>query len=371
MAEQGRRLEELAALSREFGTVSYVKGGGGNTSLKDSSTLWVKPSGRTLSEMTPDAFVALDRSRLAKLYSVTVPEDPHAREEMVKEIMAGAVRPDSRGRPSVEAALHDSFEAVFVVHVHPPLVNGMTCAREGEAGCRRLFPEALWIPYQDPGYTLCMACRREMRAYAETRGHEPGIVFLQNHGLIVAADTAETIRRTIQRIMGVLRDAYSAAGIEMTLTQGSAPSPETERRLRALLRAVKGDATTEVVSAGPCSVAEGPVTPDHICFSGSYPLKGEPAAASIAAYREQHGRDPMVIACEDGVFGIGPDRKAAELALVFALDGALVRQLTEAFGGIGYMDDRARRFIEDWEVEAYRRRIAAQDATPASRRISG
>jgi rhamnose utilization protein RhaD (predicted bifunctional aldolase and dehydrogenase) len=41
-------IQTIVELSHEFGTPEYVKGGGGNTSYKDESTLWVKPSGTTL-----------------------------------------------------------------------------------------------------------------------------------------------------------------------------------------------------------------------------------------------------------------------------------------------------------------------------------
>ena len=39
--------------------------------------------------------------------------------------------------------------------------------------------------------------------------------------------------------------------------------------------------------------------------------------------------------------------------------GAQVMQLAEAFGGIDYMSDRAREFIENWEVESYRQSVAS------------
>jgi|TARA_B100001971_G_scaffold164469_1_gene154976 hypothetical protein len=34
-------------------------------------------------------------------------------------------------------------------------------------------------------------------------------------------------------------------------------------------------------------------------------------------------------------------------------------QLTEAFGGIDYMTDRTREFIENWEVESCRQSVAS------------
>jgi ribulose-5-phosphate 4-epimerase/fuculose-1-phosphate aldolase len=46
-------LLQITELSHQFGTSDYVKGGGGNTSVKDETTIWVKPSGTTLAEITP------------------------------------------------------------------------------------------------------------------------------------------------------------------------------------------------------------------------------------------------------------------------------------------------------------------------------
>ena len=47
-------LKTIVELSHEFGTPDYVKGGGGNTSFKDETTLWVKPSGTTLAGLAPN-----------------------------------------------------------------------------------------------------------------------------------------------------------------------------------------------------------------------------------------------------------------------------------------------------------------------------
>ncbi len=49
-----------------------------------------------------------------------------------------------------------------------------------------------------------------------------------------------------------------------------------------------------------------------------------------------------------------PPETKVSLALEFARDGALIMQLTEAFGGIYYLSGSAREFIENWEVESYR-----------------
>ena len=58
-------------------------------------------------------------------------------------------------------------------------------------------------------------------------------------------------------------------------------------------------------------------------------------------------------------YSIGPNLAGTYLALELSRDGALIKQLAEAFGGINYLDDASREFIENWEVESYRRKQMA------------
>jgi hypothetical protein len=48
----------------------------------------------------------------------------------------------------------------------------------------------------------------------------------------------------------------------------------------------------------------------------------------------------------------------AELAMDLAQDGAEVVRLAAAFGGPIFMTDEDRIFIETWEGEAYRQKMA-------------
>ncbi|MBL7215889.1 MAG: class II aldolase/adducin family protein [Phycisphaerae bacterium] len=144
--DTAKLLEQITALSHQYGTPDYVRGGGGNTSVKTAKTLWVKPSGTTLKDLRPDLFVALDRAKLSRLYDIVPPAESAARETVVKDVMGDAVLPSSKGRASVEAPLHDSLAATFVVHTHPALVNGITCAKEGKAACQKCSPMPFgWI----------------------------------------------------------------------------------------------------------------------------------------------------------------------------------------------------------------------------------
>jgi len=62
--------------------------------------------------------------------------------------------------------MHALFPHRLVVHTHPTLVNGITCAVDGEQTVRRLFGEdAVWIPTVDPGYTLAREMDRLITAW--------------------------------------------------------------------------------------------------------------------------------------------------------------------------------------------------------------
>lgn len=349
-------LAVIASLSREFGTEDYVRGGGGNTSVKNDTTLWVKPSGTQLASMRPETFVAMDRRKLEALFAAVPPASPKERETFVREVMAKAVLPGSSGRASVEAPLHETLGAAFVVHTHPALVNGMTCARGGREACRSLFPEALWIDYTDPGYTLCMKAREEIAAYTERRGREPELIFLGNHGIFVAADTPERVRASYRRVFEVLAGVYAEKGILPVLGDAPVPDEKTAKVAAAELASAFGGEACETAVSGGFEIPAGPISPDHIVYAKSYPLAEKPTAAAVGAFRERHGYLPRVVASGGIVIGAGPTKKAACLALEFAKDGALVAKLARAFGGIGYLDDRSRKFIETWEAESYRSR---------------
>lgn len=355
-----RMLTAISKFSREFGTDEYVVAGGGNSSCKNSKTLWVKPSGTRLADMTEDSFVALDREKLAELYDFEVPADPHQREKAVTAIVKSSVLPDSSGRPSVEAPLHDSMAYRYVLHVHPALVNGLTCAMEGENACRRLFPELLWIPYIDPGYTLCMQVRESIAQYSRTRGVQPANILLQNHGVFVGGDSLDDIRSRYTSLAQGLEKAYAEAEVPTRLPLKNLGATPGCQKVAAAWKAASPEAPPPVVQAAePMPVPEGPLTPDHIVYAKAYPLAGEATPERLAEFRREHGYAPKVVFTENAVYAIGASETEAEMILKTVHNGARIQQLAKAFGGVRFMDERSTAFIENWEAESYRRQVNA------------
>lgn len=354
MTEQ--MLDTITKLSHDFGTPEYVLGGGGNTSVKNEEILWVKPSGTTLAGMHPESFLPLVRANIAPLYATAPPVEASAREALVKDMMQAAVQEGATGRPSVEAPLHNVFDARYVVHTHPTLVNGLTCAQKGKEVCANLFPDALWMSYVDPGYTLCMEVRKAIMAYKETHGKQPSILMLENHGVFVAGDCEEDIAVAYDLLLRTLRTAYADSHVSTIAPQYEIASvlDEDKQLLEKVLEADAG----YLVASEPFEVAAGPLTPDHIVYAKSYAYTGELSEAGLRVFMDKHGYAPRVIVRPHAVYGLANSEKGAGLALAFAQDASRVVRLTDAFGGVQWMSDAARTFIENWEVESYRSKVS-------------
>lgn len=351
-------LRTITELSHAFGTTDYVQAGGGNTSCKTADTLWIKPSGTTLSGLTMESFVAMDRAALGRLYEAETPAESAAREELVKNMMAAAVRPETPGRASVEAPLHDSLSACYVVHTHPASVNGLTCALGGKAAAARLFPDALWVPYTDPGYTLCMAVRKAIQGYKAEKGAEPRILLLENHGIFVCGDSAAEIRAAYDKVTDALARVYAELNVSTKVPMGETPSEAVVAKWRNVLAEALGLDAAFIVASGRFCAASGPISPDHIVYSKSYPFEGVLTVDNLRAFKAARGYAPRVVVLDNAVLGVGATEKASRLALTLAVDGAMVKRLARAFGGLQMLRDVSREFIENWEVESYRAKQA-------------
>ena len=208
MSDFTKELAALAAMSNQYGAdPAYVLAGGGNTSFKSADTLWVKGSGTALATIKPEDFVVLERCALAKMWDAEYPAEEAAREAAVlQDMMDARVKGENR-RPSVETLLHDLFPQSFILHVHPALVNGITCSKEGKAAMERLLPEAVWVDACKPGYILALECKEKMDAYKAQTGKDCNLLFLQNHGIFFAGDSTAELDQLAKKVMDTLAGA--------------------------------------------------------------------------------------------------------------------------------------------------------------------
>lgn len=193
-------MENLVEYSRKYGSdPDLVLAGGGNTSMKENGVLYVKGSGCALSSIEPENFVKMDIAALLDIVNKEYPEEDSAREAAFLKDCGDAKLPGEESkRPSVEALLHALFPQRYVLHLHPALVNGLTCGNEGEKKAAELFPDAIWVPACKPGYTLA-------KLLSDKLGEETDTVLLQNHGVFFASDTPEGLESLLSGMIDTLK----------------------------------------------------------------------------------------------------------------------------------------------------------------------
>ena len=370
-----RQIEDLIAISRKFGQDSrFVIAGGGNTSYKDENRLWVKASGHALATITEDGFAVLDRTLLNEMGEKAYNEDTAIREEQVKNDLAVACVTKDR-RPSVETSLHNCMGFAFVVHLHPTLVNGLMCSANAEAVCGEIFPEALYIEYTDPGYTLFKKVYDRINAYKAANGKEPQVIFLQNHGIFVGGDTTAEIEGIYSEILGKLEAKVAAlpeGGSEVSPTVTDV-IPAIRQMLSRSGRGLKTlkvtkNALVDYFLDGSREKIAAPFTPDIIvyCKSAYIFIDAESdeeilkqAEEKIEAFAAEKGYTPKVLLIKGvGLVAVGDNFKNAQIITDVFTDAMKVAFYAQSFGGEHPMEKAWIDFIDNWEVENYRRKVA-------------
>lgn len=387
-----KQIEDLIAISRKFGQDSrFVIAGGGNTSYKDENRLWVKASGHALATITEDGFAVLDRALLNEMGEKAYNEDTAIREEQVKNDLSVACITKDR-RPSVETSLHNCMGFAFVVHLHPTIVNGLMCSVNAEAACKEIFPDALYIEYTDPGYTLFKKVYDRIKAYKAEKGKEPQVIFLQNHGIFVGGDTTAEIEGIYSEVLGKLEAKVAAlpegdTAVSETVTdvvpairQMLSRSGRGFKTLKVTKNAlvdffIDGCSVTSTGSVTDCPGKSGfdkiakPFTPDIIvyCKSSYIFIEAESdeeilkqAEEEIEAFVSGKGYTPKVLLIKGiGLIAVGDSSRNAQIITDVFTDAMKVAFYAQSFGGEHPMERAWIDFIDNWEVENYRRKVAS------------
>ena len=394
-------IAEMIELSRRVGAdPEFVRAGGGNSSAKADGVLHIKPSGVSLAALTAESLIALALAPLREVLegaatsatsAATAAPGPGAgSDDVLRVAEAARLPPIDEHRPSVELLFHALLPEPIVLHTHPTTVNTLTCAVGGRELAGEIFGEGiLWIPYTDPGLPLARAIRDERNAYTKRTGlAPPRTILLQNHGLIVSGPTAAEIEdRSREIVASIARFAAGRPAVEWGIVARIAEPDArdmvaTLRPRIATLLPIDGRSSAVVYDDSPLALdvagsqlghrfaRGGPLTPDQIVYAGSWPLlidtppaNGEGALATIeAALAErtrQDGAPPIIVLVAGlGLFAVGEADGQADVARTLFLDAMRIAAGAHRLGGVRPLEPAARQFIEDWEAEAYRIRVA-------------
>ena len=376
-----KEIQELIEISQFYGRDSrFVIAGGGNTSYKNAGKIWIKASGSSLATITEEGFAVLDRGKLNLMSTRTYSSNTAEREEEVKNDLTVATLTKGK-RPSVETSMHNAIDFAFVVHLHPTTVNGLMCSQNAESDLKKLFgANTLYIEYTDPGYVLYKKVEDVIKDFRAQAGAEPSVIWLQNHGIFVGANSIEEIKVLYAKIFNTLEKAIKfpvptreratcscteqiLPGIRMMLSKDGLKTLKV--RKNELIKHFYDSEENQAKIASP-------FTPDAIVYCKSTYIflnDEEPeavlaeAAKAIPAYTSKFGYQPRVFLIKGiGLVASGDNAAQCDIILDVFEDAMKIAYLAESLGGVHPMTQTQIDFINNWEVENYRRSVMAGSA---------
>ncbi len=365
-------IQQLIDISRHYGSdPAYVIAGGGNTSYKDEKQIWIKASGIPLAGIDESGFVCLSRQKLGEIEEKTYSENSVIREEQVKGDMQKAIISPEDLRPSVETSLHNLIDHAFIVHTHPTIINAVMCANDVQKEIEERFgSDALYVEYTDPGYILFKKLQAEIQSYRQRYASEPKIIFLQNHGIFVGANSPSEVKDIYKDIVSRISEGkdleHPSGKIEVYQSELSSLVSDhyASRNLVSLaFRSPLSDHFS--TNRDQYQKISRPFTPDIIVYCKSNYLfiekgvSGKEAEKSLREFEDSRGYYPKAIVEEQGgLIIVEESEKSIHTVLEVFTDMMKISYLSEQFGGPHSMSDGQISFIDNWEVENYRRKVA-------------
>lgn len=316
-------LDALARLSARLGRdPEQVQAGGGNTSVKLNTVLWVKASGFWLADAeAKNVFVPVDLAKAVDAIDSGTEAD-------VKDATIAEQNPAGL-RPSIETSLHALLPHRFVVHTHSVRTIALAIRTDAEARFAERLEGLSWafVPYVFPGLPLT-------RAIKEAIGRQPiDVVVMGNHGLVVAGDDLDATERLLaeveQRLDAPARDLKAGKALPR---EGLKPAEHEAAHGLAMDQSLLARATA------------GSYYPDHVIFLG-------PSAATPESRRSGQS---LILAPGEGAYLPQDAPPAAdELALCLAL---VLQRVPEAVELVTLTAAQEAALL-GWDAEKYRQAL--------------
>jgi rhamnose utilization protein RhaD (predicted bifunctional aldolase and dehydrogenase) len=334
--------DELVDLSARVGAdPALVQGAGGNTSIKEVGTLWIKASGLWLAQarerdvMVP---VALD-----PLLDALERDDPAA--EKAQQFVLAEQNPSGL-RPSIETTVHALMPQKIVVHVHCVETIALAVQANAEAlAVERLadIPYA-FIPYARPGLPLAKAISQRLRDGIS-------VLILGNHGLVVAGETVAEAEALLSKVCGRLRT-----------TPRQAPAPDKAALLRLALNSGYALPEDEAIHAAGtdlenCRIgAGGSLYPDHVIFLGRGLEVAAPGETALDVEARYCDAEPPPVILFPGK-GVLARREISAGATAMARCFADVAARIPEGARLHYLSNAENAELLGWDAEKYRQEL--------------
>ncbi|AUC98830.1 class II aldolase [Bradyrhizobium sp. SK17] len=337
--QQPAQINDLREMSARVGrNMLLVQGAGGNSSVKDRDTLWVKASGTWLSDATDkDIFVPVALSAaLAAL-------------EQGDERVPLAPGATTTLRASIETSLHALMPHPVVLHVHSVNTIAWAVRTDAPAELTRRLAGLNWryLDYCHPGLPLAQAVSAAI-------AREPvDVLILGNHGLVVGATTCEAAEAMVadveQRLALMPREALAADSDALrSICAGTDYRVPSDPRCHGIAT----DRHNLAVATG------GSLYPDHVVFLGrAMPTLGHGGSLRAADLKKTDAPPPVAVLIPGIGSVIRKDASAGAEAMLSCL--ALVTCRLPPNAPIHYLTEQNENALLNWDAERYRQQLTA------------
>ncbi len=372
-------LLDLIEISRFAGErFDLVQAGGGNSSVKlDDGRLLVKASGMALSDVVgADDFCTLQWQPLldyldqaqTKYVDIdsSAPELLAALDSEASGAVNAALSPSAR-RPSIETLLHCAL-GKFTLHTHPVVVAAVVCRSDWREVLSTLFPQALLVPYKTPGAALALVLMQEL-AKSQWQIGQTAVIFLENHGLIVAGASKQAVMQTTNEVVDLLASRINTGTSSMG---GNFYRYKLVNFASALVNQVCSTSWLAYLSddlvlhqglekdAGYLLAGCG--TPDQLVYCGSTglaigDLDSAKGVEQVAEFFKTYGHPPKVIVLgNEHILLLGKTlRKCRDAEDV--LRSHVLLQACGELSQMKYLPASEIKYLNNWEAEKYRQKL--------------
>lgn len=324
--------EKLVSLCLELSRDSLlVQGAGGNFSVKEEDTLWIKASGTWLSDAgSEQIFLPISYQEVKKLV-----------ERQDFQALPTATN-DSTLRPSIETWLHAIMPQKFVIHLHALDVLALLIHKESQSELKAAGLDGIgwgFVEYVKPGPDLAVSV-------ATLLANQPTleVLFLENHGIVVAADNIQHLNSLLERVRLSTgqKPVHSIIGEMPNNDIGFGYVPVADKDIHALATQPE---LVELVSKAWA------ISPDHVVFLGAQPELFS-SVDDFQAEISVNNQSPLVVFISGiGVFSKGILDKAGQ-EQIRAYFELLIRQpQNQDFNN--FSNEQIGELL-NWDAEKYR-----------------
>tara|TARA_A100000164_G_scaffold124176_1_gene110114 strand:- start:383 stop:1459 length:1077 start_codon:yes stop_codon:yes gene_type:complete len=325
---------------------TMVQAAGGNTSLKEGDTMWIKASGKWLVDArSSELMVPVSISKIKD----ALKDNNCSYDDILKSIDL-KISPEGL-RPSVEAPMHAALDFKFIFHTHDINVNALAVQKNSQMKFEEILSDLNWkfIPYVTPGVELSYKLM-------QIKSAKDNVFILENHGLIVCGNDLEEIRNLYQDVRDRLKNLHKKTFVK-SYTKSSDKVVDLKK---TVFKFCEDELINNLAFHQPWidKLTNGVLLPDFLVFLGPKLLVLNPNEDDLIEKLNKISMAPLpfnscVVLAGQGVI-IRNDALRGTLEIIRCVHDLLC--LIPENADLQYLNDNETSFLLNWEAEHYRQK---------------